>query len=130
MIGVQDKILRLIRMTMRESKAAIITQEGTPREFEIDRGVRQGNELSTAIFNIAIEGMIRACKIEETITRKAVQAIAYADDVAIIARDMRSLNEILLTIEIEARQRGLEINQTKTKYKIVSRTNRRETTQK
>lgn len=42
--------------------------------------------------------------------------MSYADDVAIIARDQKSLRETLQTITTEARKREIEINEGKTKY--------------
>jgi hypothetical protein len=47
---------------------------------------------------------------------------AYADDVAIVSRNKNALKDILVNIESETRERGLLINDNKTKYMEVTRT--------
>ena len=45
-----------------------------------------------------------------------MQVIAYADDLALVAKNKRVLTEKLTMISTEAEKRGLEINRVKTKY--------------
>jgi len=47
-----------------------------------------------------------------------VQILAYADDVDIISRTPKSLQEATIALDRAARRMGLEINQAKTKYLI------------
>ena len=47
---------------------------------------------------------------------KSIQILAYADDVAIVSRNKNTLTDTLCNIESEARERGLVINEKKTKY--------------
>ena len=123
-LGIPNKILRLIQRTMKDSRAAVFSSGEMSEKFEINKGVRQGDGLSATIFNIAVEGVMRACNISGSIIEKSVQIVAYADDLAIIARDSRSLKETLLRVKTEATKRGLEINQEKTKYMEIERRKR------
>jgi hypothetical protein len=47
---------------------------------------------------------------------RQVQVVAYADDVAIIARNKRALEENFALLEEKARDLGLEVNRSKTKF--------------
>jgi hypothetical protein len=47
-----------------------------------------------------------------------VQILAYADDIDIISRPPKSLQEATTALDGAARRMGLEINQVKTKYMI------------
>lgn len=115
-LNIPEKIIRLVKMTMEGSKAVLTTSEGTTGTIRVETGVRQGDALSADLFNIALEGVIRALKCTGTIATKSVQVIAYADDIVIIARNIKSLNETFLTLDREANSRGLAVNVNKTKY--------------
>ena len=47
-----------------------------------------------------------------------MQILAYADDIDIISRSPKSLQEATTALDRAARRMGLEINQAKTKYMI------------
>ena len=47
-----------------------------------------------------------------------MQVLAHADDIDIISRSPKSLQEVTIALDIAARMMGLEINQAKTKYMI------------
>lgn len=58
--------------------------------------LRQGNPLSTLLFNLELEAIMRDSQINRvgTTMYKSYQVVAYADVVAIIAREKRTLKEI------------------------------------
>ena len=51
---------------------------------------------------------------------KSVQICVYADNIAIIARDMASLKNMYKMMEQEARKVGLTVNEGKTKYVVLT----------
>jgi hypothetical protein len=53
-------------------------------------GLRQGDSLSTLLFNLGMEKIIRNVKInpEGTIYNRTRQCLAYADDVLILGRSV------------------------------------------
>jgi hypothetical protein len=118
---IPEKLIKLTKMTMDNSKARISTTEGVTNEINIERGVRQGHALSTTLFNIALDGAIKAAGLDRAITVSATQVIAYADDIALITRDKKSLGAALQKLVTETEKRGLQLNQDKTKYMIISR---------
>ena len=80
-----------------------------------------GDALSTLLFNLVLEGIIRKLDTRGNICTKLTQLCAYADDLVIIAWTPNALNEMFLTLEKEARHAGLIANQSKTKYMKTAR---------
>ena len=69
--------------------------------------------------------IIRTANIDSTgtIFTKALQILGYADDLDIIARDMKSLTTAVDNIIGAADGKGLEMNISKTKYMFSTRNN-------
>ena len=59
---------------------------------------------------------MRAANIDISIYSKALQILGYADDLDIIARDIRSLDTAVYNIVGAADDMGLQLNISKTKY--------------
>jgi len=70
---------------------------------------------------LVLEGIIRKLDTRGNISTKLTQLYAYADDLVIIARKPNALDEMFLTLEKEARDAGLIVNQSKTKYMKTAR---------
>ena len=51
-----------------------------------------------------------------TIFNRTAQCLAYADDVVVIGRSLRVLNDIVAKLQSSASEMGLEFNYGKTKY--------------
>ena len=91
--------------------------------FAVRGGLKQGCALSTLLFNLALEWVMR-----QTPSRTGVQLgnlsedrLAYADDVDFFGEEWEELEETVQTFRVAAKQIGLEINQSKTKILKVSR---------
>ena len=52
---IQPKLRRLVEMAMKRSKGTMLTDEGEIEEFEFNTGVREGDCLSTTLFNICFD---------------------------------------------------------------------------
>jgi hypothetical protein len=68
---IPEKLIKLTKMTMDNSKARISTTEGVTNEINIERGVRQGDALSTTLVNITLDGAIKAAGLDRAITVSA-----------------------------------------------------------
>ena len=68
------------------------------------------------LFNLLLEAAIRKLVVSGHVGMKTTQVCAYADDIALISRNKRGLEENLLTLDTETHKRGLRINEAKTKY--------------
>ncbi|KAF2905914.1 hypothetical protein ILUMI_00264, partial [Ignelater luminosus] len=56
---ISTKLIKLVAMTMRDSKACVKINGSKKEEFTANKGVRQGDAHSTTIFNIALEYMTK-----------------------------------------------------------------------
>jgi len=70
---------------------------------------------------LILEGIIRKLDTRGNISTNLTQLSAYTDDLVIIARTRNALDEMFLTLEKEARDAGLVVNQSKTKYMKTAR---------
>jgi hypothetical protein len=106
---------------MAGSKATVRVDNQYTSNFRITNGVRQGDALSSTLFDLLLEAILQKTKITSHIGTKNIQILAYADDVAIVGRNKNALKDALVNIENEARKKGFRINENKTKHMEVSR---------
>jgi sorting nexin-29 len=120
--GIPGKLVRLIEISLTHIRGKVVIQGLTTDYFKVDRGLKQGDVTSTILFNIVLEYV----KSRLTITPKGnmfnmmTQCIAYADDIVLLGRSVNYLKEILEELKQGAKKVGLEINQDKTKYMIMT----------
>ena len=104
-------------MTLENNKGKVAIQGELADEFDIGKGVRQGGALSTILFNIVLERVIRKIEINPggTIYNRMVQIMAYADDDVLIGRSVQDLQVSFEQLEQEGRKVGLRVNTKKTR---------------
>ena len=107
---------------MAGSRATLRVDNQYTPTFPITSGVRQGDALSSILFDLVLEAITWKLNTTGHIGTKSTQIFAYADDVAILSRNKNALKDALGNIESEARERGPLINENKTKYMEVTRT--------
>jgi len=115
-LGIPQKYINLINMTLAHSNAKVILNGEMSDEFDMKSGVRQGDSLSTLLFNLTLHAAINEIDRGGTIFYKSTQICAYADDIVIIARNKESLQNAFIQLEQATRPAGLRINEEKTKY--------------
>ena len=83
-------------------------------------GLRQGDSVSTLLFNLCMEKIIRNVRINQggTIYNRTRQCLAYADDVVILGRSEGYIKKTLEEMVAITQQIGLQMNDTKTKYML------------
>jgi len=120
-LGIPKKLVQLIGVTMAGSKATVRVDNQYASMFPITNGVRQGDALSSVLFDLVLEAILQKMNITGHIGTKSTQILTYADDVAIMSRSKNALKDILFNTEKEAKRRGHLVNENKTKYKQVAR---------
>ncbi|XP_049948296.1 uncharacterized protein T26G10.4-like [Schistocerca serialis cubense] len=94
------------------------TSDGPTEEIEIQAGVKQGCPLSPIVFNLALEPVLRAatslrneCGIP--LSGVSVSALAYADDIVLLARDSEAMQTLLNVVGEAATWAGLTFKPSK-----------------
>ena len=120
---IPEKLFKQVIMTLRNTTAKVKIQGEFSKEFIISRGLRQGDILSTQLFNLVLEFVIRKIDINKggTIFNRLLHLLGYADDVDILSRNLTELKEAFKTFEVESKKVGLIVNEDKTKYMINTR---------
>lgn len=115
-VNIPRKLVRLIKVTLTNAKAAVMVSGKIGSEFHIESGVKQGDSLSSTLFNLVLHAAVSKLKLKGSVINKLKQMCAYADDIALVARTKRALNETFVDLERECNKVGLFINIDKTKY--------------
>jgi hypothetical protein len=101
----------------------VLRQNDCSESFETRQGLRQGDVLSTLLFNVVLEVIVRRANLQTTgtIYNKETQLLEYADDKVIVGRSQSAVRNAYLALEGEAAKVRLKINEQKTKYMIAAR---------
>ena len=118
---------------MYRGQTAQIRLDRKSREFEIQRGTKQGDPLSSCLFNALLEDIIQelqnswrkkkwGLQIGET-EASILTNLRFADDVLIIGKSLHQVTKMLGQVANKAAKSGLQLHPDKTK--IMSNTTRR-----
>ena len=67
--------------------------------FIVSTGVRQGDTFSTILFNLILREAVNKIQISGTIANKTQQIFGYADDIALLGRNIVALKELFYELE-------------------------------
>jgi hypothetical protein len=115
-------------MTLQNTEASVKIENLTSKPFSVSSSVHQGHPLFATIFNLILDSVIKKLRLRGDFSLKPKQIIAYADDVAVLARSPKALKEIFHKLQNEATLVGLNINEDKTKYMQIKRTGTKDIT--
>jgi hypothetical protein len=82
--------------------------------FKTRQGLRQGDILSTLLFNIILEAIVRRAKLQTTtgtIFNKQIQLLTYAGDINTVSRSLEAVRDAYLALEAEAAKVVMTINE-------------------
>ena len=118
-MGIPDHLTCLLRNLHAGQEAIVRTRHGTMDWFQIGKGVRQGCILSSCLFNLHAEYIMRNAGLEEAqagikIARKNINNLRYADDTTLMA-ESEELKSLLMKVKEESEKVGLKLNIQKTK---------------
>jgi hypothetical protein len=131
--GFGEKFILSFKTLYKDLTSRILVNGFKGESFKIERGVKQGDALSCAIFIICIDPLLRnlnkSAKIQEIniVKNKKQQRIgykaaAYADDISVICRnDQQSIQQIFNEYGRLTVRSGLELNADKTEVLILNR---------
>lgn len=112
--GIPNATLNIIKNIYVGSKAKVRLEDGkfTP-EFDIKRGVKQGDPLSPILFIIFMDSLVRLLQqrdLSPTIKGIKVGELLYADDIALLSDSIEKLAQALKYSELWFQERFMEPN--------------------
>ncbi len=85
--GVHPRLIHFIHTYMDSQTLHFVDNTGTERSLAVQRGVLQGNAMSTLLFCAGLNDLVSTFDGTEHNTR----IVAYADDVLLLAQDLPTL---------------------------------------
>ena len=119
-MGLPDHLTCLLRSLCADQEATVRTGHGTTDWFQIGKGVvHQGCILSSCLFNLYAEYIMRNAELEEAqagikIAGRNINNLRYADDTTLLAESEEELKSLLMKVKEESEKVGLKLNIQKT----------------
>ena len=119
-MGIPDHLTFFLRNLYAGQEATVRTGHGTTAQFQIGKGVRQGYILSSCLFNLYAEYIMRNAGLDETqagikIAGRNINNLRYADDTTLLDESEEELKSLLMKVKEESEKSGLKLSIQKTK---------------
>jgi hypothetical protein len=110
-------------MCLNETYSRIRLGKRLSDTFPIKNVLKQGDALSTLLFNFALEYAIRRVQAnQECLELNGTHKLqVYADDVNILGGSVHAIKKKTEALVVASKEIGLEVNAEKTKYMVMSR---------
>ncbi|EYC24887.1 hypothetical protein Y032_0013g2158 [Ancylostoma ceylanicum] len=119
---VDPNMIKAVQLLYANSRAAIKVGNQMVN-FDLQRGVRQGDSMSPVLFTIVLQYALNSINWQGKGLRlgnKILSYLAYADDIVLLAQNFEDLQGMTEMLHQAAAQVGLQINFTKTKWMRLS----------
>ena len=105
--GTQYNLTCLLRNLYAGQEATVRTEHGTTDRFQIRKGVHQGCILSSCLFNLYAEHIMRNAGLDEAqagpkSARRNINNLRYADDITLIVEREEELKGLLTKVKEES----------------------------
>ena len=119
-MGIPDHLTCLLRNLYAGQDATVRTVHGTTDWFQIGKGVHQACILSSCLFNLYAEYIMRNARLDVAqagikIAGRNINNLRYADDTTLMAESDEELKSLLMKVKEESEKVGLKLNIQKTK---------------
>ena len=106
-MGIPDHMTCLLRNLYTGQEATIITGHGTTDWLQIVKGVHQGYILSSFLFNLYAEYIMRNTGLDEAqdgikIARRNINNLKYADDTTLMVESKEQQKSLLMKVKEES----------------------------
>ena len=97
--GVPEKLIDMVRSLYKNATVCIETESERDQPIQIEVGTRQGCPLSPTLFNFCLEPLLEKLSARDDIGYKLgddrINTLAYADDIILIAHDVKGMETLL-----------------------------------
>ena len=119
-VGIPDHLTFLLRNLYAGQEATVRSGHGKTDWFQIGKGVHQGCILSSCLFNLYAEYIMRNARLEEAqavikIAGRSVNNLRNTDDTTLMAESEEQLKSPLTKVKEESEKVGLKLNIQQTK---------------
>ena len=116
-MGIPDHLTFLLRNLYAGQEATVRTGHGKTDWFQIGKGVRQGCILSSCLFNLYAEYIMRNAGLDEAqagikIAGRNTNNLRYADDTTLLAESEEELKSLLMKMKEESGKSWLKAQHT------------------
>ena len=124
-VGINGKFMNIIKSIYSSTTNSIIYGEETSETFKSNMGVKQGDTLSTTLFNLFINDLPKEFNFEGnnpvTVGDTEISCLLYADDLILMSTTHESLQKCITRLEHYCKTWQLEVNLKKTKIMIFNK---------
>ena len=119
-VGIPDHLTCLLRNLYSGQEATVRIRHGTTDWFQIGKEVCQGCVLSSYLFNLYAEYIMRNAGLDEAqagikIAGRNINNLRCADDTTLMAESEEELKSLWMKVKEESEKVGLKLNIQKTK---------------
>ena len=123
--GINGHFLQIIKSIYETTTNSLIFQELLSPKFTSNTGVKQGDALSTILFNLYINDLPNIFKSDNSdpisIENTQINCLKYADDLIIMSTSKNGLQHCLNELDLYCDKWKLQINTKKTKVVLFNR---------
>ena len=131
--NITGKIYQAIKVMYHNTQSCIQLNKSFTNWFQVLNGVKQGDNLSPALFGLFINDLVRELNCTGhgiKVGTYKINALLYADDIVIIAESEQIMQELLDKVATWCTKWQLTINQSKTKIMHFRKTRTKQSTYK
>ena len=117
---ISSQFIKIFKLLYNDITAQVLINGHLTNSFPIERSVKQGDALSCVLFILCMETLIASIEQNPDISAIATnnlvapKVLAYADDIAVMVSNARSISSIIQTYERFSHCSGLYLNIDKT----------------
>ena len=122
--GIQGKVWRILKQLYGNVSNKVIFGEFETEWFEQEHGVKQGCVLSPALFSVLMKDLVDMLKehnLGVSFASQIINALLYADDVALLAESEVQLQQMLNVASDFASKWNLKFNASKSKVLVIGK---------